>query len=285
MLYNAALVLEGGAFRGQYTAGVLDCLLKHHIEFKSVIGVSAGALCGACYVAKQYEYVNHVNTSYRHDSDYVSLKRGLHHEDILNLDFLFDDHGWDWHQFDHHAYERSASNFTAVATSIETGKRIDFVNYRREGLVTALKASSSMPFLVEPQLTDQGPCLDGGIADSIPTDLAKEQGFDKIVVVRTREATYRKKSSSPLVKALYRRQYKDYPVFAEEGINRPEVYNQRCNEIDAAFANQELYCITPQKPVKVSRFENNVKKLAGFHDEGLLEMEQQLPQLIAYLER
>ena len=43
MLYNAALVLEGGAFRGQYTAGVLDCLLKHHIEFKSVIGVSAGA--------------------------------------------------------------------------------------------------------------------------------------------------------------------------------------------------------------------------------------------------
>ena len=119
MLYNAALVLEGGAFRGQYTAGVLDCLLKHHIEFKSVIGVSAGALCGACYVAKQYNYVNHVNTSYRHDSDYVSLKRGLRHEDILNLDFLFDDHGWDWHQFDHAAYERSASNFTAVATSIE----------------------------------------------------------------------------------------------------------------------------------------------------------------------
>ena len=50
MLYNAALVLEGGAFRGQYTAGVLDCLLKHHIEFKSVIGVSAGALCGAAYI-------------------------------------------------------------------------------------------------------------------------------------------------------------------------------------------------------------------------------------------
>ena len=121
-----------------------------------------------------------------------------------------------------------------------------------------------MPFLVEPQLTDQGPCSDGGIADSIPTDLAKEQGFDKIVVVRTREATYRKKSSSPLVKALYRRQYKDYPVFAEEGINRPEVYNQRCNEIDAAFANQELYCITPQNRLRSADLKITSKNWPAF---------------------
>ena len=94
---------------------------------------------------------------------------------------------------------------------------------------------------------------------------------------------HRKKPSSSLVKALYHRQYKDYPIFAEEGINRPEVYNQRCDEIDAAFENHELYCITPQKPVKVGRFENNVKKLAGFHDEGMIEMEQQLPDLLNYL--
>ncbi|MBC6910271.1 patatin family protein, partial [Lactobacillus reuteri] len=46
MLYNAALVLEGGAFRGQYTAGIVDTFLAHHIEFRSVIGVSAGSLCG-----------------------------------------------------------------------------------------------------------------------------------------------------------------------------------------------------------------------------------------------
>ena len=66
----------------------------------------------------------------------------------------------------------------------------------------ALKASSSMPFLSDPQETSQGLCLDGGIADSIPYDIAQQQGFDKIVVVRTRDAKYRKKPSSRAVKEL-----------------------------------------------------------------------------------
>ena len=77
MLYNAALVLEGGAMRGQYSAGVTDAFLKHGIEFRSVIGVSAGALCGAQFVAKQYGRMIHVNTTYRHDPNYISLRRAL----------------------------------------------------------------------------------------------------------------------------------------------------------------------------------------------------------------
>ena len=53
MYYNAALVLEGGAMRGLYTSGILDVLLKKDIQFKTVIGVSAGSLSGANYVSKQ----------------------------------------------------------------------------------------------------------------------------------------------------------------------------------------------------------------------------------------
>lgn len=54
MLYDAALVLEGGAMCGNYSTGITDTLLANHIEFKSVIGVSAGALCGVQFVSKQY---------------------------------------------------------------------------------------------------------------------------------------------------------------------------------------------------------------------------------------
>ena len=43
---RCALVLEGGAMRGMYTAGVLDCFMDHDISFDAVIGVSAGALFG-----------------------------------------------------------------------------------------------------------------------------------------------------------------------------------------------------------------------------------------------
>ena len=43
---KTGLVLEGGAMRGIYTAGVLDVFLEQGIHFDGVIGVSAGALHG-----------------------------------------------------------------------------------------------------------------------------------------------------------------------------------------------------------------------------------------------
>ena len=40
---KCALVLEGGSFRGQFTAGVLDVLLEQGVTFDACWGVSAGA--------------------------------------------------------------------------------------------------------------------------------------------------------------------------------------------------------------------------------------------------
>ena len=46
---KVALVLEGGSFRGQFTAGVLDVLMEAGVEIPAVYGVSAGALNGVNY--------------------------------------------------------------------------------------------------------------------------------------------------------------------------------------------------------------------------------------------
>lgn len=40
------LVMEGGAMRGMFTAGVLDVLMENDISFDGAIGVSAGATFG-----------------------------------------------------------------------------------------------------------------------------------------------------------------------------------------------------------------------------------------------
>ena len=50
---KTALVLEGGALRGVYTAGVLDVLMEKNIQVDHVIGVSAGALNGMNYISYQ----------------------------------------------------------------------------------------------------------------------------------------------------------------------------------------------------------------------------------------
>ena len=41
-----ALVLEGGALRGLFSAGVMDVMMEHNITFDGVVGVSAGAAFG-----------------------------------------------------------------------------------------------------------------------------------------------------------------------------------------------------------------------------------------------
>ncbi len=284
MLYNAALVLEGGAMRGQYSTGVTDTFLKHHIEFKSVIGVSAGALCGANFVSKQYGRMVDVNTHYRHDRDYISPLRLLKREEILNLDFLFEDHGWDWNNFDERAYRRSASDFTIVATALESGKAVTFTNPTGQELINALKASSSMPFVSEPQETVAGKCLDGGVADSIPFDVAQSQGFDKIVVVRTRSSDYQKKPTSRVLTEMYRHTFKDYPAFAEVGIARPEAYNQQVADLKELEQAGQVYVIAPTKPIKVKRLEGNVKKIRQLYEQGQAQAEEILPQVISYLE-
>lgn len=285
MLYNAALVLEGGAFRGQYTAGVCDTFLAHHIEFKSVIGVSAGSLCGANFVSKQYGRVTDINTGHRHDRQYISLRRLLRQQNVINLDYLFEDHGLRWTNFDERAYVKSASNFSVVATSLASGKAVVFTDTTGIELENALKASSSMPFLSEPQQTSKGLCFDGGIADSIPYDVAQKQGFDKIVVVRTRDVNYRKKPSSAAVRQMYKRFYPDYPNFVRAGINRPLVYNRQVDAIDELSKAGELFNLAPQKPVTISRLEGNIKKLRALYRQGQQETEERLPELIKYLEK
>ena len=58
------LVLEGGAMRGLYSAGVIDTFLEENISIDKIIGVSAGALFGMNYKSKQAGRVLRYNTKY-----------------------------------------------------------------------------------------------------------------------------------------------------------------------------------------------------------------------------
>ena len=51
--YELGLVLEGGAVRGIYTAGVLDVLMENGVQADMVIGTSAGCIHGCTYVSGQ----------------------------------------------------------------------------------------------------------------------------------------------------------------------------------------------------------------------------------------
>ena len=43
---KTGLVMEGGAMRGMFTAGVIDVFMENDVRFDGAIGVSAGATFG-----------------------------------------------------------------------------------------------------------------------------------------------------------------------------------------------------------------------------------------------
>lgn len=283
MLYNAALVLEGGAMRGQYTAGVLDFFMQQGIQFKTVIGVSAGALSGTNYISHQPGRTNAVNVHHRMDRNYISLRRALRRQDIINLDYLFESHGGDWEDFDELTYRTSPMEFVVVATLMVKGRAVYFHSPQGQDLVANLKASSAMPFISAPAYTGYGLCLDGGVADSIPYEYAQANGYDKIVVIRTRERTYRKNATSAVLRRAYQQAFSNYPAFVETAIARPEMYNRQAEQLQHLEATGQTFVIAPAQPVTVGRLERDTDKLEALHATGMADAQAQLAAMQTYL--
>ena len=65
------LVMEGGAMRGMFTAGVIDVFMEQGIDFDGAIGVSAGATFGCNIKSRQIGRAVRYNTKYCNDDRYV----------------------------------------------------------------------------------------------------------------------------------------------------------------------------------------------------------------------
>ena len=88
---DGCIVLEGGAFRGLYTEGVLDYLMTQDINMQTTIGVSAGAINGSNYVSGQIGRAARTNLRYRHNSDYVGFGAIRKNDGIIGFDFLYNE--------------------------------------------------------------------------------------------------------------------------------------------------------------------------------------------------
>ena len=273
------IVLEGGAFRGLYNQGVLDALMKNDINFACTIGTSAGALAGFNYTAGLIGRSARVNLTYRHYTDYVGRGALAHAHSPVRLDFLFNEYN-EIEPFDEKAFFSPNRRFVAVATDCLTGKPAYFEKGKCRDIFSAVKASASMPFISPMVDVDGRPCLDGGCSCKIPYRWALDQGFNKIIVVRTKDPTFRRKVS----KRRHRlHAYSKYPAFAKSLANSNRNYNHQCDEIEKLEKKGRLFVIAPSQKVTVSRLEGNMDKLGSLYWLGYNDMLNQLASLRNYL--
>ena len=85
------LVLEGGAMRGMFSAGVTDVLMENKIEFDGAIGVSAGATFGCNYKSKQPGRAIRYNKRFCKDWRYSSFKSLIKTGDYYGADFCYNE--------------------------------------------------------------------------------------------------------------------------------------------------------------------------------------------------
>lgn len=279
-LVDGCLVLEGGAFRGVYGEGVLDAFMENDINFSNVIGVSAGALNGMNYVSGQIGRSARVNLSYRHDKNYIGLPAWKKSHSILSVDFLLNDIK-ETDPFNEERFFRPEQRYWAVATNCKTGKA-EYFEKGKCDIMSAIKASASMPYISPMVEVDGIPCLDGGCACKIPYRWALENGFEKIVVVRTRDASFRKGTGERSAK-LARRVYRNYPEFAEALAQSNQSYNAQCDEIEALGREGRIFVVGPSKPVTVSRLEEDMEKLGELYYLGYSDAMSQMERLKQYI--
>ena len=269
--------------RGMFTAGVMDVMMEHGIDFDGVIGVSAGAAFGCNYKSGQIGRVIRYNTRFCADKRYGGLGVLLREGNIFSTPFCYEEVPLKHDVFDFDAYDRNPMEFYVVCTDIESGKA---VYHRYEGLQDHrfdwIRASASMPLVSQIVEINGMKLLDGGVADSIPVRYFESIGYDRNVVILTQPESYVKKKNPmmPLVKLKYRR----FPKLIEAMANRHVGYNETLEYIRIKEETGELLVIRPEEPLNIKKVEKNPEELRRVYELGRAAGQRRLAEIREFLD-
>ncbi len=278
---KVALVLEGGAMRGLYTAGVLDVFMENDIKADTILGVSAGALFGINYKSKQIGRALRYNLKYAHNKRYMGLYSLITTGDVMNRDFCFNKLVYDLDPLDFDTFDNSDVKFYAVVTNVETGKAeyIEISDAKRD--MEYLRASGSMPFVSNLVEIAGNKYLDGAVADPIPFKKALDMGYKKIIVVQTRPVDFIKTKSRLPFGFIY----KKYPEFVKTAQKAYINYNETLDLIKKYENEGKIIVLRPSEKIKMRRVEKNLNKLQAIYDVGVKDCNNNLLKIKEYIDK
>ncbi len=278
------LVMEGGALRGMFTAGVTDIMLEHGIEFDAAVGVSAGSSFGCNYKSKQIGRALRYNLRFAKDKRYCSIESLIKTGDLFNAKFCYHTLPEKLDVMDEKVYEENPLKFYCVVTDVNTGKPLYHdCEHLDEKTLEWMRASASLPLVSRIVKVDGYELLDGGLTDSIPIRWMESQGCDKNVIILTRPSDYRKKPQSKAVIALMKHLYKDYPELIKAMSLRHTMYNAEIDYINEIEKAGKAFVIRPEQALDIHRVEHDTAKIQGAYDAGRAVMVKRIDELKEYL--
>ena len=258
---KTAIILEGGSFRGQFTAGVLN---------------------GLSYKSHQIGRPNRVNLAFCNDERYMGAKSFARSGSFIGYDFMLNDVQDRLDPFDNEAYLKNPMPLVAVATDIVFGTAA-YLEVKNAVLdIDVVRATTSLPLMTQPVEIDGHLYLDGGVADSVPIEhVLEDAGYDRAVVVLTQHRAYKKGPYEMMAAA--RARYGEYPYLLDAIESRHERYNEQREHIWAYEKEGRALVLTPPRPVEVGHIEHDTAKLLDLYIQGRQEAARRLDEIVSFL--
>jgi NTE family protein len=174
---KVGLALSSGVARGWAHIGAIRALTRLGISFDIVSGCSAGALVGACYLAKELDELEAWALSFtrRRIVRYIDLHFGR--GSLLSGNRIIEELR---RLLGTRRIEDLQSPFVAVSTDLTTGHEIWL---QHGGLVEAVRASIALPGLLPPVEIGDRMLADGALVDPLPVAPCRALGADLVIAV------------------------------------------------------------------------------------------------------
>lgn len=281
MAMKKGLVLEGGAMRGLFSAGVIDVLMENNLLPDGVIGVSAGAAFGCNIKSKQPGRVIRYNKKLAHDWRYASFRSLLTTGDYFGGEYAYHYMPRHLDYFDVETFNNNPMEFWVVCTNVGTGKAV----YKRlmevdNNCLEYIRASASMPIAARIVTVEGKKLLDGGIADSIPLRFFQEQGYDRNLVVLTQPANYVKEPNKlmPLMRLWLRR----HPRIIRALEQRHIMYNNQLEYVRQEEKKSNTLVLRPETALTIGHLSHNPDDMQATYEHGRKVATKHLEEIKAF---
>lgn len=259
------LVLEGGTFRGIFSAGFMDALIEKKVDFPYVIGVSAGISNAASYVSKQFGRNIEILRKYRNDKRYLGAGNYLKCKSYFGLDFVYDEIPNSLVPFDYDTFHDYGGKFIVGVTNAETGKLECFDGTSDTDKWQYLRASCAIPGYFPAIGINGGHYYDGGLACPVCIKQAIRDGCGKNVILLTQPKGFVKKCGKGNI-VMSQMIKNKYPAMEMALLARHRIYNRQIKFCEELERRGKALIFRPE--IKLDSFQKDIGILEQYWQMG-----------------
>ena len=278
---KTGLVLEGGAIRTIFSSGACDALLARTEMPDYVVGVSAGIAYGVSYVSRQPRRNLDILLKYVNDKRYMGGRNFMRRSNrsYFGLQFTYETIPDHLIPFDYETYAAFPGEVEAVVTDLDSGEAA-YLPVPAQDKDHVLQATCALPFLFPVYHINGRPYMDGGAADPIPYQRAFDKGCERVVVILTRERSYRRQPEK--LQPLIDRWYSRYPNFCAVMRRRAEAYNAARARLFQLEQEGKVLILAPANTRGFSRTERDLEKIQALWADGYQQAQARLDEIMDF---